>query len=43
MAMKRLGFECKKSHGIKGWICIPLTAEEIVTNRKRMAMNAEDE
>jgi hypothetical protein len=40
--MKNLGFERKRSHGIKGWICIPLSAEEMIENRKRMAMHAEE-
>jgi predicted P-loop ATPase len=42
MAMQRLGFERKRIEGIKGWICIPLSAEEIIDNRKRMALHAED-
>jgi hypothetical protein len=42
-AMGEIGFERKKNHGQKGWICIPLNAEEIIENRKRMAMHAEKE
>jgi predicted P-loop ATPase len=39
-AMKSLGYEFQKSHGIRGWICVPLTPEEMVNNRKRMAMTS---
>jgi predicted P-loop ATPase len=42
LAMKRLGFKGKMSHGIKGWNCIPLSAEEIKANRKRLGLQAED-
>jgi predicted P-loop ATPase len=37
-AMKDLGFEQKKNKGKRGWVCIPLTPEEIVAERKRLAM-----
>jgi predicted P-loop ATPase len=37
-AMKDLGFEQRKKKGQRGWICIPMTAEEMVAERKRLAM-----
>jgi predicted P-loop ATPase len=37
-AMKDLGYELKKRKGMRGWICIPLNSEEMVAERKRIAM-----
>jgi predicted P-loop ATPase len=39
-AMRNLGFKQKKSCGIRGWICIPMTPEEMVAERKRRAMDS---
>jgi hypothetical protein len=38
-AMSSLGFKQKKSCGIRGWICIPMTPEEMIAERKRRAMD----
>jgi hypothetical protein len=43
MAMERLGFEKKKSHGTKGWICIPFNSNELTDQRKRLAMNSDSD
>jgi hypothetical protein len=42
-AMAELGFDKKRSHGIKGWICIPLTSDELANQRKRLAMNPDSD
>jgi hypothetical protein len=36
-AMRELGFEQKRSKNFRGWICIPLTPEEMIAERKRLA------
>jgi hypothetical protein len=36
-AMKKLGFEPKRTKYARGWICIPRTPAEIEAERKRMA------
>jgi hypothetical protein len=41
-AMKALGFEGAKRNGIRGWICIPLSGEDMVALRKRLAMSGSD-
>jgi hypothetical protein len=36
-----MGFERRKSHGLNGWICIPINPQDFVDQRKRMAMHSE--
>jgi hypothetical protein len=43
MAMKNMGFESKRHRGLKGWICVPVSGQDMVDLRKRMAMHAEDD
>jgi hypothetical protein len=43
VAMKKLGFERRRSHGITGWICIPINPLDFVDQRKSMALHSESD
>jgi hypothetical protein len=43
MAMAELGFKGKKHNGRKGWICVPISPQDLAEYRKRIAMHTDDD